>query len=317
MTRSIIAVLPAIARPLVEPHLPPEIEARWFMTADEAFALAPDAEIGWLDMLQPGATGEAIGRGEKLKWVSTIYAGLDAFPLDRLIDRGTILTNGAGVNSVAVAEYAVMGVLVAAKQFPEVVRAQDRREWLSDAPGKTELDGSSALVIGYGTIGRLIGDRLKAFGVAVTGVKRTPDDEHGIIGADDWQSRVGDYDWIVLAMPSTGETRALFGAAEIAAMKRDAWLINIARGTVVDQDALIDALRGRRIGGAFLDVVDPEPLPADSPIWGLPNTIMTMHLSGRAQTKMFQRSAALFVDNIGRYLRAEPLQNQVDLKRGY
>lgn len=317
MTQSIVAVLPALARPLVEPHMPEGIDARWFMTEEEAYALAPEAEIGWLDMQKPGATGEAIRRGDKLKWVSTIYAGLDAFPLDLLIDRGAKLTNGAGVNSVAVAEYAVMGVLVAAKRYPEVVEAQGRREWLFDAPGKTELEGTSALVIGYGTIGRLIGDRLKAFGVAVTGVKRSPHGEPGIIGADEWQARIGEFDWIILAMPSTDETKAMFGVEELAAMKRDAWLINIARGTVVDQDALIETLRGRKIGGAFLDVVTPEPLPADSPLWSLPNTYLTMHLSGRAQTRMFMRSAALFVENLGRYLKGEALRNEVDLQRGY
>ncbi|WP_414899559.1 D-2-hydroxyacid dehydrogenase [Sphingomonas flavalba] len=317
MSTPIVAVLPALARPLIADHLPPGIAAKWFMTAEEAIALAPSAEIGWLDMADRNATAAALAAGERLKWVSTIYAGLDAFPVDQLRRRGTLVTNGTGVNAIAVAEYAVMGMLTAAKRFPEVVRAQDRGEWLTDAPGKVELFGSRALILGYGTIGRAIGDRLKGFGVDVTGVRRTPDGEAGVIGPDAWREQLGSFDWVVLAAPATAETHLLLSAAEIAAMKPDAWLVNIARGSIVDQDALIAALAARRIGGAFLDVTEPEPLPADNPLWHLPNCIMTMHLSGRAQTRMFRVAAELFLDNLVRYLRGEPLRNQVDLARGY
>ena len=314
---TIIAVLPAPARPLLEPHLPPDIDAHWFASADEAFALAPTAEIGWFDMQKPGAVGQAVGLGEKLKWVSTIFAGLDSFPLPLLAERGVKLTNSVGINANAVAEYAVMGVLVVAKRFDQVVRAHDRAEWMHDSPGKTEVAGTAALVIGYGAIGRAIGDRLKAFGVAVTGVRRSAGGEAGVIGPDEWHAKVGDFDWIVMAAPATADNGVLFGAAEIAAMRRDAWLINIARGTLIDQAALIEALREKRIGGAFLDVTDPEPLPADSPLWTLPNSIVTMHLSGRSQDKMFPRAATLFLANLDRYLKGESLENEVDLALGY
>ncbi|MGH6782653.1 MAG: D-2-hydroxyacid dehydrogenase, partial [Sphingomonadaceae bacterium] len=185
------------------------------------------------------------------------------------------------------------------------------------SPRTTELYESRALIIGYGAIGSAIGERLKGFGVQVTGVKRTPSDDPTIVTPDRWRGLIGDYDWVILAAPSTGETKALIGESELAAMKSSAWLINIARGDVVDQDALISALQRCQLAGAFLDVTTPEPLPTESPLWSMPNAILTSHLSGRAQTKMFQRSAQLFLRNLERYRADEPLENQVDLLLGY
>ncbi len=309
------AVLPALARPLIEAELPPEIEPHWFTSQAEATTMVVDADIAWVDMMRPEWTGEAAAAGERLKWLSTIYAGIDAFDVDLLRKRGTILTNGVGINAIAVAEYAVMGMLAAAKRFDQVVRMADRREWPADAPGKVELFETRALIIGYGTIGRMIGERLAAFGVAVTGVTRSGRD--GTLTPDQWREQIGDYDWIVLAAPSTGDTHALIGAAELAAMKPGAWLINVARGDMVDQSALIEALEKRRIAGAFLDVVDPEPLPADHPLWTAPNVIHSMHLSGRSQTKMFMRAAALFLENARAFVEGRPMQNVVDLDAGY
>jgi phosphoglycerate dehydrogenase-like enzyme len=312
-----ILVLPALARPLLEPHLPPDAEPRWFASAEDAYAMAPGAEVGWLDMQVAKNTGRAIALGEQLKLVCTIYAGTDAFPLQEMKARGTRLCNGVGINATAVAEYAVMGMLGLAKDFPAVVRAQDRREWLLDAPGKVELEDSRALIIGYGAIGRRIGRMLEGFGVQVTGVRRSATGEPNMLGPDQWKPRLGEFDWIVVAAPATSETAHLIGAAELAACKPSAYLVNIARGSLVDQDALIATLRARQIAGAFLDVTDPEPLPPEHPLWAAPNTIITMHLSGRAQTRMFQRAAKLFLDNLARYRAGEPLVNEVDLDLGY
>jgi phosphoglycerate dehydrogenase-like enzyme len=310
------AVLPALARPLLEPHLPATVQPAWYATPDEANAMIADADIAWVDMQPTRLTSEAIRHaGPTLKWVSTIYAGLDAFPLDFLRERHVILTNGAGINAVAVAEYAVLGVLAAAKRFDEVVRIADRREWPMDAPGKLELTDTTALVIGYGTIGRLIGDRLAGFGVEVTGVTRSG--REGTLTPDAWRARLGDYDWVILAAPSTDHTRTMIGADELAAMKDEAWLINIARGDMIDQDALVAALGAKTIAGAFLDPTDPEPLPADHPLWSAPNCMITMHFSGRSQTKMFQRAGTLFLRNLAAFLAGKPMANVVDLDLGY
>ncbi|SFP47439.1 D-2-hydroxyacid dehydrogenase [Sphingomonas rubra] len=313
MTR---AVLPAVARPLLEGRLPAGLEVTWFSTPTEAKEGIAEADIAWVDMQPTHLVAEAIcASGPRLTWVSTLYAGLDAFPLDLLRSRGVTVTNGAGINAVAVAEYAVMGVLAAAKRFDQVVRAYDRAEWPKDAPGKTELDGTAALIVGHGTIGRLIGERLAAFGVAVTAVTRSGRD--GTLTPDAWRARLDAFDWVILAAPSTDDTRALIGAAELAAMKPSAWLINIARGDMIDQDALVAALETGGIAGAFLDPTDPEPLPADHPLWRTPNTMVTMHLSGRSQTKMFPRAAALFLENLAAWQAGEPMRNVVDLDAGY
>ncbi|GGB36154.1 hydroxyacid dehydrogenase [Sphingomonas metalli] len=311
-----IAVLPAIARPLLEPHLPADLDVRWFASVEEAKAGIADAAIAWVDLQPTSLVAEVLSAaGQQLRWVSTLYAGLDAFPLDRLRERGVTVTNGSGINAVAVAEYAVMGMLVAAKRFDRVVRAADAREWPWDAPGKIELAGSRALIIGHGTIGRAIGGRLAGFEVAVTGVTRSGRD--GTLTPDAWRAQLSGFDWVILAAPSTADTRAMIGAAELAAMKPGSWLVNIARGDMIDQAALVAALGKGRLAGAFLDPTDPEPLPADHPLWSAPDVILSMHLSGRSQSSMFRRAAALFLDNLAAWQAGRPMTNMVDLAAGY
>lgn len=310
-----IAVMSALIRPLVEGRLPSDIDIRWFTTKDEALALAPLAEIGWFDMYDKADMAETISAATNLKWLNSIYAGVDGMPLDLLKQRDVIVTNGAGINAITIAEYVVMGMLTMAKGYREVVHAQGRHEWLQDSPGKVELFGSKALLLGYGAIGKLIEERLKAFAVDVTIVRRTPGPE--TLGPEEWRDKLDAFDWIILAVPATEETDGMIGAAELAAMKPTARLVNIARGSVIDQDALIAALKSGQIAEAFLDVTTPEPLPADDPLWDLPNAHVTMHLSGRAQDKMFVRSAQRFLENLARYKAGEPLNPRVNLDLGY
>jgi phosphoglycerate dehydrogenase-like enzyme len=309
------AVLPALARPLLGPQLPAGVEASWFASREEAGAMIIDADIAWVDMQRGVWTAEAVAKATKLKWLSTIFAGVDFLDLDQLRVNGTIVTNGTGINALAVAEYAVMGVLVAAKRYDEVVRLADKHEWTLQAPGRVELFETRALIVGMGAIGKLIADRLAAFGVAVTGVTRSGRD--GTLKPDEWQGRLGAFDWVILAAPSTDSTKKMIGAAELAAMKPSAWLINIARGDMVEEAALLDALNGRKIAGAFLDPTHPEPLPPEHPLWSAPNCLITMHLSGRSQTRMFPRAAALFLRNIAAFVKGEPMENVVDLDAGY
>ena len=310
------AILPAAARPLLDGKLPADLEIRWWSDVASAHTGIADAAIAWVDMHdKPAMAGTLAAAGPALRWLTTIYAGLDGFPLDLLRERGVTLTNGNGINAAAVADYAVLGLLAAAKRYDQVVRAQDRREWPLAAPGTIEPEGTRALVIGYGTIGRMIGDRLAAFGVEATGVTRSGRD--GTLTPDEWRARLGEFDWVILAAPSTGDTRAMIGADELAAMKHGAWLINIARGDMIDDDALLAALREDRIGGAFLDPTDPEPLPADYPLWSAPNCLLSMHLSGRSKTSMFRRAAALFLDNFAAFRAGDPMRNTVDLAAGY
>lgn len=310
-----LATLPALVRPLIESRLPDWLTPRWFTTKDEAIALAPDAEIGWFDFYVKPDMAEAIGHAGKMRWLHTLYAGVDGIPLDQLASQGTVLTNGAGTNAVGIAEYVVMGMLNIAKGYRDVVRAQDRHEWLQNPPSKIELAGSKALLLGYGAIGKLIATRLCAFDVDVSIVRRSPGPD--TLGPDDWRPRLGEFDWIILAVPATPETDGMIDRASIAAMKSSAVLLNIARGSVVDQDALVEALTAKTIGGAFLDVTTPEPLPPEHPLWSLPNAHITMHLSGQAQEKMFLRGADRFLANLDRWHRGEPLAHVVDLDLGY
>jgi phosphoglycerate dehydrogenase-like enzyme len=310
-----IATLPALVRPLIEARLPDWLVPRWFATKDEAIALAPDAEIGWFDFYDKPSMAEAIGHATAMRWLHTLYAGVDGIPLEQLARQGAVLTNGAGTNAVGIAEYVVMGMLSIAKGYREVVRAQDRHEWLPDPPSIIELAGSKALLLGYGAIGRQIAPRLRAFDVEVSIVRRAPGPD--TLGPDEWRARLGDFEWIILAVPATPETDGMIDRAAIAAMKPSAVLLNIARGSVVDQEALVEALSAKRIGGAFLDVTTPEPLPAEHPLWSLPSAHITMHLSGQAREKMFLRGADRFLDNLNRWQRGEPLLHHVDLLRGY
>jgi phosphoglycerate dehydrogenase-like enzyme len=315
MSDSVTAVLSAMIRPLIEPRLPAWLDPHWFATTEELFALAPLAEIGWFDLYKREDMAEAMRRAVRLKWLNSIYAGLDGMPLELLQQRGVTVTNGAGINAITIAEYVVMGMLTVAKGYREVVHAQDRHEWLLDSPGKRELFGSKALLLGMGAIGSLIAERLTPFSVEVTKVRRSPGPD--TLAPDQWRGRLGEFDWVILAVPATPETDGMIGASELAAMKPEAVLINIARGAVVDQDALIAALREKRLHAAFLDVTTPEPLPAEHPLWDLPNAHITMHLSGRAQDKMFARSAERFLANLENYRAGLPLSPTVDLLRGY
>ncbi|MEM7666245.1 MAG: D-2-hydroxyacid dehydrogenase [Pseudomonadota bacterium] len=304
-----------LIRPLLEPRLPGDLDVRWFMTKEEALDAVPEAEIGWFDMYEQEAMAETLRAATNLKWLNSIYAGLDFLPMDVLIERGITVTNGAGINAITIAEYVVMGMLNIAKGYHDVVRAQDRKEWLLDSPGKRELAGSKALLLGYGAIGKLIQPRLEAFDVDVTVVRRSGGE--GVLTPDQWRGKLGEFDWIILAVPATSETEGMVGADELTAMKSDAVLINIARGSVIDQPALVAALEARQIGGAFLDVTTPEPLPEDHKLWTLDNAHITMHLSGRAQGKMFVRSAERFLDNLEKYRRGEPIGPIFDPAKGY
>ena len=309
------ATFPAAIRPLLESRLPDGIDARWFTNKDDALALAPDTEIGWLDMFDWRDMVAVINEAPRLTWLNSIYAGIDWMPIERLRAQAVTVTNGAGINAITIAEWVIMGMLTIAKGYREIVRAADRQVWLEHPQGRAELAGTKALILGAGAIGTLIRDRLRAFDTDVTMVRRTPGP--GDLGPGDWRARLGDFDWVILAVPATPETEKMIGAAELAAMSLTATLINIARGSVVDQDALVEALTAKSIGAAFLDVTTPEPLPPGHPLWTLPNAHITMHLSGPSQSKMFVRGAERFLDNLGRWQRGESLLYQVDLARGY
>jgi len=316
MTELVKAALPGLVRAMVEPHIE-GLDVTWFMSTEQAEAAAKDAVVGWFDMYDKPRMAEIITSAEKLEWLNSIYAGLEHFPLDALRERGTTVTNGVGINAIPIAEFVVMGMLAAAKRVDRILEAQAEKTWLTGPPGVIELYEGKALIIGYGAIGRQIAKTLSGFNMDITAVRRTPDSDPGIIGTDEWRNRLGEFDWVILAAPATDETRHMIGADELAAMKDDARLVNIARGILVDQAALNEALENGTIAGAVLDTLDPEPLPVDSPLWTAPNSFITMHLAGNATSRMFERAAARFVENFARYRKGEPMIAEANLELGY
>jgi phosphoglycerate dehydrogenase-like enzyme len=251
---------------------------------------------------------EAIRRATGMRWLMTAYAGVDWLPLAEFERRGVVLSCGSGLTASQVAEYAVMGMLAQAKGLRQIARAQDRGEWLGDPPGTRDLAASRALLLGKGAIGQAIGRVLDGFGVEC---------EYASRGDLSWRERLGSFDWIVMALPGTAETRGIVGAPEIAAMKPDAVVVNCGRADTLDQPALVAALQDGRLGGAVLDVTDPEPLPPGHPLWRLENAIVTMHLSGIPTAVSRARATERFLRNCALFREGRPLEAQVDLARGY
>ena len=307
-------VLPERLRPVLPP-LPSDPEIAWYTGIDSCLAALPGAEVVWVHMSLADAN-RVIQAGTDLKWMTTPGTGLDGLDLGLLKERHVALTNGSGIGAIPISEYVVMGLLAGLKGLRDMVHAQDRREWLERPPALAEMYGKRAMVYGYGGIGRSIAERLRAFGVNVTGVRRNPGGEAGVIAAEDWEARLPETDLLILSVPLTAATSVLVGKDQLAALPKGAWIVNIARGGLIDQMALIAALKSGHLGGAYLDVTDPEPLPAESELWSLPNVILTPHASW-ATERQLERAAEIFMDNFSRYVRGEALRNLVDLDAGY
>lgn len=313
------ALLHTRFRPFLEAAIPEGVEPVWYETAEEFSAGVPGAEVIWPDFTIKAMVKEALGGAIQdtgaLRWCSVMSSGVDWLPLAHLEACDVALTNGAGLHAHSVAEFAILGMLSFNKKWGAILRAQDRAEWLSEPPGCGELLDAKVLVIGAGEIGQRIRTILEAFDAKVTLARRTP--REGDLGNDEWRARLDEFDWVVLIVPSTPETKGMFGAAEMAAMKPGAGLVNIARGDVIDQDALVSAIRTGHLGGAYLDVTDPEPLPSDHPLWTCPNVEISMHTAGLAQESLIRRAAERFADNLKRYVAGQPLVHRVDYSKGY
>lgn len=255
---------------------------------------------------------------ENLRWIHASSAGVDRLLDPVLRESPWMLTNSGGILDRAIAEYVAAGILASVKKLPRALARQRERVW--EHRGTTGIHGRAALVVGPGSIGREIGRVLGALGMRVDASatsERSGDSEFGRIrDVRQLPSYAGEYDVIVLATPLTDATRGLVDAGVLSAMRSDAGLVNIARGPVVDEQALCDALAAGAIGWAVLDVFEVEPLPDTSPLWGMDNVILTAHLAGDADD-FAERLWALFEDNLQRYVRGSALVNPVDKQAGY
>jgi D-2-hydroxyacid dehydrogenase (NADP+) len=261
----------------------------------------------------------------KLKWIHSTAAGVTQLMYPELQNSGVMLTNPSGIFSPQMAEH-TMGLMIAlARNFPDSVRYQIRAQWaqneVSSQPGPlTELNGQLLLIVGYGSIGRELARRARAFDMRVWGVNRSGkgDITHAekILPVAQLNDALSQADYIVIAAPDTHETQHLISAAQIARMKRGARLINVGRGSLLDETALIHALETGALSGAALDVTATEPLPPDNPLWKAPNLFITPHTSG-VSDRLWQKETDLLMDLLERWFTGREMFNVVDVARGY
>ena len=274
----------------------------------------------------------------ELRWIQFHWAGINHALEEQILRKpGLIATTLSGAASPQMAEYAVMMLLALGHRLPDLFANQKLAEWPRDRFERfisRELRGSTVGLVGYGSIGRQIARQLREFGVTVLATKRdlmNPEDTGYIIdGLGDPEgiyanriyppqalhSMFKECDFVIITVPLTEDTRGMIGADELAALKPTAYLVDFSRGGVVNTAALFDALRSQKIAGAALDVFSQEPLPADDPLWKLPNVIITPHIAGNTP-HYNQRAVSLFSENLHRYLAGLSLYNRIDLARGY
>lgn len=255
-----------------------------------------------------------------LKWLQVVAAGVDQPVYRRSIGRGIRITTSAGTNAEPVGLNAVTGLLMLARGFPHWIRAQQGREWrpLTAPALPPDLPGQTAAIVGVGHIGTVVARALQAMGLRTVGVRQraAPADYFD----ETWPLSELDRllpacDWLVLACPLTTETRRLIDARRLALLPRTAGLVNVARGEIVHEAALVDALAAGRLRGAYLDVFEREPLPPDSPLWTLPNVLLTPH-NAAVSTGNYRRGVELFLRNLSAYLRGLTLENEVPRQAG-
>jgi len=290
-----------------------------------------DVEVLLRGWLVAEAFDRLLARAPHLTWVHSATSGVERALTPAARTREVLVTNARGVFSRPIAEHVLLMILAVSRHLPELLELQRERTW-QPLEGR-ELRELTIGIVGYGSLGRSVASLASAFGARVIALRRHPDggnaavstEDDGfpfeprvdrVVGPDHLHHLLTESDIVVLAAPLTPETEGMIDEAAVGAMKRDAWLINVARGRLVDDTALVRALRDNRIGGAALDTFRDEPLPPGSPYWELPNVIVPPHTAW-SSARVLDRSIDLFCDNLVRYSRGEPLRNVVDPAAGY
>ncbi len=253
---------------------------------------------------------------ENLRWLHTMSAGVDHPIFQRMLERGVRLTTSAGSTAEPIAQTLIGGVLMLARNFPFWLENQRKREWnpMGGEGIPEDLRGQTMVIFGLGSIGHHVARLAQALGLHVIGVRRSParpeDPVHELVPPGQLLDVLPDADWLAISAPLTEETRGTIDREALARLPQGARVLNVGRGEIIDEAALIDALRSGRLGGAYLDVFHEEPLPPDSPLWTLPNVIVTPHNSAVSRGNE-GRGAAIFLENLERWARGEPLRNEV------
>ncbi len=279
---------------------------------DEALA---DAEIVFGSPSQ-----EQLERARNVRWIHIPTAGADRFVRSDLVrERGITITNSSGCFGIPIAEHVLALMLGLTRKLGVTVRNQARSEWVRPGP-LGELFGKTVGILGLGDIGTEVARRAHAFGMQVVAMRRrrgtSPPFVVALYGPEETDKVVQAADFLVLCLPGTEATRGILSRQRIESMKPGSYVINIGRGSLIDEPALVDALRSGRLAGAGLDVFSQEPLPTESPLWKMENVLITPHTSGNSPMHP-RRTAAIFLRNLERYLKGEPLENVVDLEWGY
>lgn len=255
---------------------------------------------------------------KNLKWFQCMFAGVDGYDTPGLLPKGAMLTSSSGFNSLAVAEHILACLLSLCKKLPQCRDNQQKHIWLDLGKTKT-ITGATVLVVGAGNIGSAVAQRCQALGAFTIGLKRTINGPISgfdkVCPSDMLDELLPEADVVILTLPHSDSTKQLMDTKRLNAMKQDAILINAGRGSVLDQDALIEVLKSGKLWGAALDVTQPEPLPADHPLWDAPNLIITPHLAGGIRFEITRRTCVtMALENLKRYLAKEPLENLVKVQ---
>ncbi|SRR5581483_2402365 len=275
-----------------------------------------------VDAVVTGPRGERLRRFLRqhptARWLAVMSAGVDGAIVPEVLERSIVVTRIRHQHDVPVSEFAMTLMLTAAKSLPTVVLAQQRHEWIDYQP--VFLAHRTLVIVGYGEIGLALAHRAKAFEMRVIGVRAHPQPDavaDEVWGTERLEEALAAADYAVLIVPATPTTRGLMGERQLRALPKHAYLINVGRGEVVDEDALDRMLRRGDFAGALLDTFVDEPLPADSPLWSNPRVLVTPHAAGLRVASRTEPVIDQVVANIARFARGEPLVNQIDPSRGY
>lgn len=311
-------IVPAQIRDLLAPQLPDDVTAVWAQS-DATFEGDPADAVAYFRWWGEQNVYEQVLRvAPQVRWIHTPSAGVEHLLTPAVLARDLTLTNSAGVHAIPIAEFVMASMLARAKRLRDYTAAQAEVRWARGLE-VGELYERTLLILGLGGIGQAIAERAAAFGMRVWGSRNTarptPPAER-VVAGEAWRQLLPEADYIVLATPLTPATRGMLDAAAFAAMKPSAYLINIARGQLIDEAAMLEALQSGRIAGAALDTFEREPLPAESPLWQLPTVTITPHATANSP-RMRERQIALFIDNLRRFRGGLPMRNVVDKAAGY
>jgi phosphoglycerate dehydrogenase-like enzyme len=281
-------------------------------------AALPEAEVMYGFRLRP----ETLPLARRLRWVQATSAGVNNALYPEFMATDVMLTSAAGIHAVQISEHALAMMLAFARGLNVFIRRQADRQWERPHGDQSlgELFEKTLGIVGMGQIGEALAARAKAFGMRVIGLKGRPEGYKGladeVLGPDGLERLMRESDYVIALLPQTAGTAGLVSAQAIDAMKPGSYFINLGRGKTVDENALVRALADKRIAGAGLDVFETEPLPEESPLWGMENVIITPHTAGQSP-RYWERATALFIENLRRYMRGEGLMNLVDKRKGY